>query len=424
MKTLRTVYPYGLNDRMSDDYMADQSKDKIGLKFPPLKRTFSRVGRGTKRKGAPSLNHQSFMDQLDSILNTNIKEAANFIRMSLSTMKKSQLKQLGDKINDLLLSNPLDFPYEQWYSMALDTIDCRTFIQAPTKPKRPPLLNVLHVKFRNKGVEMVNISSILRDSEVLQTVPSIAHSFTPPTVVFSLNSPISSKIFNFNKFVTSLNVEQFINDPSILPCNCKDSSFADSHHGHIISGDLRLVEDNKLRKLFTKGPKYRERKLVDWDVIENDLLSSVSECAKAWCDKNKKNQTVLKQWVTTVSSKIKSRIKSLKTSFNSDFIQEVLRNPGCEKSLEELHRKFVIVPIDKASGNVGFVCKRFYAEVLLKELGLKESSGSATYQRVAENITDLVDKDYNTLTNSILKYQKIAKSSPTYIGYPNYIKIQ
>lgn len=50
-----------------------------------------------------------------------------------------------------------------------------------------------------------------------------------------------------------------INDISILPCNCKDSVFTDPYHGHILSGDLRMKNRGKLRKLLPKGPKYREQ---------------------------------------------------------------------------------------------------------------------------------------------------------------------
>ena len=45
------------------------------------------------------------------MLNSNLKEVPNFIRMSLSTMRKSELKRVGDNINDFILSKPLDFPF-------------------------------------------------------------------------------------------------------------------------------------------------------------------------------------------------------------------------------------------------------------------------------------------------------------------------
>ena len=89
---MRTVFPYGLNDRVGDDFMRDQANDRIGLKFPTLKRNFDRVGRRNSRKGSKGLNHKTFLEDLAKILESSLKEALNFIRMALSTMKKIGIK--------------------------------------------------------------------------------------------------------------------------------------------------------------------------------------------------------------------------------------------------------------------------------------------------------------------------------------------
>lgn len=35
-----------------------------------------------------------------------------------------------------------------------------------------------------------------------------------------------------------------------------------------------------------------------------------------------------------------------------------------------MHKDFLVPSIDKSTGNIAFVCKRFYASVIVKELGL------------------------------------------------------
>lgn len=35
-----------------------------------------------------------------------------------------------------------------------------------------------------------------------------------------------------------------------------------------------------------------------------------------------------------------------------------------------MHKDFLVPPIDKSTGNIAFVCKRFYAAVIVKGLGL------------------------------------------------------
>ena len=205
-----------------------------------MEKTFT-FGRGTNCKGESFLDPDNFLKQFDDILHINIKKALNFVRLALSSIKKSRLKILGDRIPDLLSTKPLNFPYGQWYAVGLDIIDCRVLkIQKP-KPKRKYLSNVIHVEFSIKNVELVNLSSMLRDKDVLLSIPSIAKAFTPPTVVYSLNQPIGSKIFNFNKFVGKLAVNSFLEDSSTLPCDCANSPFTDRYHNHVITGDLRIV---------------------------------------------------------------------------------------------------------------------------------------------------------------------------------------
>ena len=397
MRTLRTVHPYGLNDRVGDDFMRDQASDRIGLKFLPLKRSFDRGNRRVKRNGNRKFTHDKFLKDLDEILVHDIKNALNFIRKSLTCLKKSELKRLGDNVTDIISSKPLDFPYSQWYSVILDIIDCRLYKPLPPKKKRPPRSNFLRIHFSNKGIESVNLASILHHSEVLQAVPSVAKSFKPPTIVYTLDPPSGSKIFNFNKFVSSLDVDQFLQDSGTLPCNCADSPFVDKHHGHIITGDLRLIKNNKLRKLFAKGPKYRERKLVNWKLTEEKLVTAVKEYAQSWCDKHKLSIVVLKSWISVVSEKIKAKISALKEKKPFDSDKQVLKSKECLDALEQLKDQFVVVPIDKASSNIAFVCKRFYAQVLVSELGLDNKNSCPTYEKVNCDANELIEEDCKIL---------------------------
>ena len=145
----------------------------------------------------------------------------------------------------------------------------------------------------------------------------------------------------------------------------------------MISGDLRLVQNGRLRKLFTKGPKYREKKFVNWNHVEENILRSVKECAKAWSEKHKKSESYLKPWVLLVSEKVKRKIIFLKGKKKAKNVRPVLSSVECQEALATLQEKFVICPIDKASSNIAFVCKRFYAEVLVKELGLDGVEGAS-----------------------------------------------
>ena len=61
----------------------------------------------------------------------------------------------------------------------------------------------------------------------------------------------------------------------------------------------------------------------------------------------------------------------------------ILDDENANKCLSDLQAKYVIVPIDKASNNVAFICKRYYASVILKELGIL-GSATSTYTPVED----------------------------------------
>ena len=53
------------------------------------------------------------------------------------------------------------------------------------------------------------------------------------------------------------------------------------------------------------------------------------------------------------------KIERLKTKIQSCFTKPILSDPDVLAYLSTLHRKYVIVPIDKASNNFAFICKKF-----------------------------------------------------------------
>jgi hypothetical protein len=59
----------------------------------------------------------------------------------------------------------------------------------------------------------------------------------------------------------------------------------------------------------------------------------------------------------------------------------VFKNTEVVNELRRLHDNFVLVPADKASNNIFFVCKNYYYECLLNELEFTSTSENPTYTR-------------------------------------------
>ena len=71
--------------------------------------------------------------------------------------------------------------------------------------------------------------------------------------------------------------------------------------------------------------------------------------------------------------------------------------------LSDLHSKYVFVPADKAPNNIIIICKRYYIETLIKELGLGNCStptGNSIYTSYQMSSADIV-RTHDTFTKSV-----------------------
>ena len=120
IKTLRTKYPYGLNDRARDE---DTNKP-VGLQFPSISRVASRTAwSGTKT--VPTANTTgAIFEQIHLINGNHIKNAYFHERVILNTVKKKILKHLADRNNDC--SN-LQQNLDEFYIYILGIIDSKLY---------------------------------------------------------------------------------------------------------------------------------------------------------------------------------------------------------------------------------------------------------------------------------------------------------
>ena len=113
------------------------------------------------------------------------------------------------------------------------------------------------VKFYNKTLELIQSPRIFNLPEVVFELPDeLKNNDNNPTVTYQLRKTIKNKILNYKEAISSIYGDE---DVSFClntdKCDCAYSLFCDPHHKHLIGGDLKIIKNNKLRKLLTKGPK-------------------------------------------------------------------------------------------------------------------------------------------------------------------------
>jgi len=84
-------------------------------------------------------------------------------------------------------------------------------------------------------------------------------------------------------------------------------------------------------------------------------MDSVEDYTRKWA----KQEEVKLNTVTHSGKKIGKLSRSMGSKVRSMF-----NNKGVVDNLTDLHTKYVVVPADKASSNIVFVCKTYYIECL------------------------------------------------------------
>ena len=142
--------------------------------------------------------------------------------------------------------------------MALDIIETKLFKEPKGIIKKSIPKYRCNLTFKSKAFDYINLPKILRSKEMCDNLPSNFGISHIPMVVYDLNPSVRSTLFNYKQFVLHLNIDEFLKDPNSIKCCCNkyDNSFINNHYVHIITGNLDIVNNERLCKLISKCPKH------------------------------------------------------------------------------------------------------------------------------------------------------------------------
>ena len=127
---------------------------------------------------------------------------------------------------------------------------------------------------------------------------------------------------------------------------------------------MNTLKDNKLRKLFTKAEKYRGPRKIDFAQVKQNI-NGIKNFILTWSPKHGIPDAVLLEWKINVIELEYNRITILKVqnTKNHQTVTSLLKTTVLRNNLQHIHDQFVVALIDKANGNVAFVCEHFFVEV-------------------------------------------------------------
>lgn len=376
---LRTVYPYGLNIRVgSDDHTHENnilSYDKFNKL--PSNRTKKR-GKYKPKRSIKCMNNSENINNnvqyLSSLLSKPVPDAFKLARTRIFGLPNCVLPQIQTIYNSTLGS--VQDEHKQQFDVIRDLLAFRTTRKSTTnntKAKKRSKAPFMCVKFVNKGIEMVNLPRILHLNDIKRSLPFRSHKDREaqiPIVSYSYPPPIRSKILNYKDVLSEFILREDQPEESFPPCDCLSSPYKDPHHGHVMTGDLSLINNERLRKLIAKGSGYREYVRINWKDTENHIIVALDSLIDKMSNKYHKSNQEFKQFRVKVLEKVKLEISMLKRRYNrdTDNFTPVLKDHGANEELIRIHDSYVLTSVDKASKNISIICKRFYLQSIYNEL--------------------------------------------------------
>ena len=291
---------------------------KLFNTYPRQKRSHGKRQQKPRHKDAPDPQTSlSLKDRYNNLLSSLQQPlGVHYIRTNLFSLPVTLLKDLRDFALDEGGVDPYSTKY-RLSSIISDVAQFRLFKPVKSEPLYNDDRKFIHIPFSNKGIDAINISNILHSKKVLSKIPPYFKNQSVPIVSYSYTKTISSRIFNHKMTLQNLNIEEYLKSP--LTCDCTTSPFNYSPSGHVITGDLNIIENELLRSVVSHGPKFREPQRLNWNLNFKTIMDAVEIYARSWIKREKEQEPEvesLSDWVRTIRSLVQGRIANLRKRIN------------------------------------------------------------------------------------------------------------
>ena len=276
IRQLGTAAPYGCNGHI----YSIGNLTSPGCQSVNVLNLFDRTSRrprshGSRRYNKPEIHDVSFDGLLPFV---NLQLGLHHIRTRLYSLPLKMLHELYESTLTLHFADVASAEH-RLQGIILDISSNRLFkavrVGEPSETRNRPFLKV---KFANKGIEALNLSNMLNQKYVQSKIPPYFQYKESPCISYSYTHSVASKIFNYKASLQQIDFDGLSRNPT--PCSCCDSDFLYDPCGHIVTGDLSIVRNQKLKDVLRKGPKYREPVSFSWHQNFKIIMDACEEYAR------------------------------------------------------------------------------------------------------------------------------------------------
>jgi hypothetical protein len=135
------------------------------------------------------------------------------------------------------------------------------------------------------------LSNILHHKKVQSCIPEYFKSKSTPHISFTYTPIIVYKLFNYKQTLKCLDLDHLALSP--LTSSCSPSPFNYSPAGHVVIDDVNIVENEDLKSIIRKGPKFREPWSFNWRQNFISIMNDVEHFAKRWAKRENEELNTL-----------------------------------------------------------------------------------------------------------------------------------
>ena len=160
----------------------------------------NRRSHGKRKNGNFKRKHKTVLTL--SELNKLVRFGRHSMFSRLSSLSISSLRKLDEE------ANKFSDRKHDLYEVALLT---RCYTQHAFRSYIDSEINhirhFIKIPFINKGIEFIDLPSILRDNSITSSVPIYVENSESPMICYKYNKPIRNTILDFNKLVSDLDID-------------------------------------------------------------------------------------------------------------------------------------------------------------------------------------------------------------------------
>ena len=112
--------------------------------------------------------------------------------------------------------------------------------------------------------------------------------------------------------------------------------------------------------MVSKGPKYRFPSHIDFDRCREEIAPALNDFGNRWSKRDSAECYALKGWELSISNIVYKSINVYSHKTNLLPPKPKSSDRHLKKGIQEFHRKYVLIPADKAANNIVVVCRLHY----------------------------------------------------------------